>query len=62
MLKVLTASPGETCDIPGITVGEAIELDIPLLGTGVEVDPHAPQERLWPMAVHYLISLPGRVS
>lgn len=32
MLKVLTVSPGETCETPGITVGEAIELNIPLMG------------------------------
>ncbi len=48
MLKILTVGPGETCETLGITVGEAIELNIPLAGasTGVRVHHHAPQKRL----------------
>ena len=44
MLNVLTVAPGETCETLGITVGEAIELNIPLVGTGtgVRVHPHPP--------------------
>jgi len=44
MLKVLTVSAGETCETRGITVGDAIELNIPLVGTGtgVRVHPHDP--------------------